>query len=83
MTRAEALDDLTLMLAYLTSWTEKVGPGSVRIAWKGYAFDVLDDLAEQGLISQSKRSKSMYISEEGEERALELMKKYGISIDDE
>lgn len=73
---SETLRDLTLMLIYLTSWREK--PEYAPRAWKGYDFGVLDELEEMELVSGSKRAKSVYMSEEGEQRAKELLAKYGI-----
>ncbi len=64
------------MLMYLTSRVEK--PYSVRWCWKGYDFDVLDQLAAQDLISDSKRAKSVYFTEEGEQRARDLLARYNI-----
>ncbi len=72
----EAIRDLTLMLMYLTSWEER--PYGVRRCWKGYDFDVLNALDEQGLISDSKRAKSVYFTEEGEQRARDLLARYNI-----
>ena len=72
----ETLRELTLMLLYLTSWVEK--PFAVRRTWKGYDFDVLNELAETELISDSKRAKSVYLTEEGEKRAKELLSRYGL-----
>lgn len=78
MTDAEdATRELTLLLAFLTSWQEK--PGLMPRAWKGYSFEMLDELQEQGLIEQSKTAKSLYITPEGEAKAKELLAKYGIS----
>lgn len=75
--RDEALNDLTLMLIYLTSWAEK--PECARRAWKGYDFDVLNELTEKDMIFGSKAAKSIYLTEEGEKRANELLERYGIS----
>src|SRR5262245_12244882 len=50
-----AARDLTLMLAYLASWEE--GPSGARRCWKGFRFEDLDALAEQGLIEDSRRAK--------------------------
>jgi hypothetical protein len=72
----EAIRDLTLMLMYLTSWEER--PYGVRRCWKGYDFDVLNALAEQELISDSKRARSVCFTEEGEHRARDLLAKYKI-----
>jgi hypothetical protein len=71
------VEELTLMLMYLTSWTER--PGDLRRCWKGYEFAVLDHLDEQGLISQSQRAKSAYLTPEGEARARQLLEQWGIA----
>jgi hypothetical protein len=40
---SQHIGNLTLMLLYLTSWEEKDLP-HWRKSWKGYDFDVLDQL---------------------------------------
>jgi len=73
----KSVEELTLLLLYLTSWEEEVMNGSKIIrSWKGYRFEVLNDLEEEGLISQSKKAKSVYLTEEGHKKAKELFKKY-------
>lgn len=66
---------MTLALLYLTSWREGQDANSVRRSWKGYDFDVLNSLDEQGLIYGSHRSKSAYFTEEGVEKAQEILAK--------
>jgi len=75
-TQDEAVQDLTLMLMFLTSWIER--PGELPRCWKGYDFGVLDALAEQGLISDSRRARSAYLTDDGAERARQLLAHYGI-----
>jgi hypothetical protein len=75
--RDEVVQDLTLALMFLTSWAER--PGELRRCWKGYDFDVLDALAEEGLILSSRGAKSAYLTEEGVEQARRLLERYGIS----
>jgi hypothetical protein len=41
---------LTLLLLYLNSWKEKGLGEPVRRAWKGYDFDILNQLEEQDYI---------------------------------
>ena len=72
----ETIKELTLLLIYLTSWQEDVGYTKVQRNWKGYAFEVLDELNEEGYISGSKHAKSVYLTEEGLSKAKDLMKKY-------
>lgn len=75
--RETLLEELTLLVIYLSSWEEQVAPGlTVRRAWKGYLFEVLDELEEQGHISQTRRAKSLTLTEEGVLRAQELEARY-------
>jgi hypothetical protein len=74
----QAVKELTLMLLYLTSWTEKK-PYDYKRSWKGYDFDVLNELADDGVISDSKRAKSVVIYEDGIATAKEHLKKYGLN----
>ena len=85
--------ELTLMLMYLTSWEESLVPGirkkpdhagiypKARICWKGYDFDILNELTDEGLVNAGGRSKSASFTDEGEAKALELLKQYGITVD--
>ena len=69
----QTLEDLTLLLIYLTSWDEKVyGDLTVRRAWKGYLFEVLDALEEAGYLNQTRRAKSVTLTEAGLEQARAL-----------
>ena len=77
---AKTIKELTLMLLYLNSWTEKDFPDNLRRSWKNHDFDTLDELEEEGLVSGSKRAKSVYIGEDGINAARDLLKKYGIEI---
>jgi hypothetical protein len=71
------LEDLTLLVIYLSSWEERLAPDlTVRRAWKGYLFEVLNALEEQGYISQTRRAKSLTLTEEGVRRAQELEERY-------
>ena len=65
MNNSEKTAKLTLLLIYLTGWDEKDLVSNMRRAWKGYDFDTLDELEEDGLISQSKTAKSVYLTEKG------------------
>ncbi|WP_121616005.1 DUF6429 family protein [Virgibacillus halodenitrificans] len=76
----QVVRDLTLMLLYLTSWKEEGIDGEYHRAWKGYPFEVLDQLRdEEELISGSNRSKSVYMGKEAVEEARRLLEKYGVS----
>ena len=73
----QTIKELTLILLHLTSWTEKE-PLNHQRSWKGYDFDILNELADEGLISDSKRAKSVVIYEGGVLKAQDLLKKYGL-----
>ncbi len=77
-----AMEELTMMLIYLSHFTERdrMADPNNKYAWKGYDFDVLNQLDEKDYIRQgSHRSKSMYITKEGETKAKELMEKYNVA----
>lgn len=67
---------LTLALIYLSSWEERQLSSTIRRAWKGYDFDILDQLEEEGLIDFSYKAKSLYLSDEGIRTAVELVKRH-------
>ena len=64
----------------LTSWKEKDPFGDEYMrAWKGYDFDILNKLQDENLIGGSTyKAKSTYLTDNGVEKAKELMKKYNI-----
>ena len=69
--------ELTLMLLYLSRFTqrEKFHEATDFYAWKGYDFDILNELDDADYIRQGNhpsRSKSVYITESGMEQAKEL-----------
>ena len=69
----EAMRELTLMLLYLSRFTqrEKFHEATDFYAWKGYDFDILNELDDADYIRQGNhpsRSKSVYITESGMER---------------
>jgi Domain of unknown function (DUF6429) len=69
--------DLSLMLMYLSSWAER--PGESRRFWKGFDFETLNHLADEGLINDSHRAKSAFLTEDGVRRARELLAQYGLT----
>lgn len=80
----QAIKELTMMLMYLSRFTEKdrFSDGKDNYAWKGYDFSVLNDLTDEDYIRQGShpsRSKSVYITKTGEQLAKELMGKYHIA----
>ena len=72
----QLVEDLTLLLMYLTAWDEKVLDETIKRTWKGYLFESIDSLADKGYIRSSKRSKSVYLTESGEDKAEELKRIY-------
>ena len=77
----EKIKELTLLLLYLTSWKEKdvFGEECMRTQ-KGYDFDVLNELEDERLIGGSThKAKSTYLTENGINKAKDLMKKYDIN----
>ena len=90
--RIEKIKEMTLMLMYLTSWEEHLVPGlrrkpdhtgkypKTRCCWKGYDFDILKALTEDGMVSAEARKGPAVFTEEGVARALELIEQYGIEV---
>ena len=79
----EALRELTMTLIYLSRFSqgEKFNKAKDFYAWKGYDFDILNELDNADYIRQGShpsRSKSVYITESGIEQARNLLAKYGI-----
>jgi ribosomal protein S19E (S16A) len=79
--------ELTLLLIYLTGWEEtkssravvkKTGENSKKQfrAWKGYRYEVLEELEQQGLIYKVPGGKSLLVHDKGKQKARELIKKY-------
>lgn len=83
MDRQTIMHDLTLMLMAASSWEDEFSGLSQRRAWKGYDFDVLDLLEDEGYAGASRRSKSVALSDAGMRRAEELFEQYGIALDPE
>ena len=78
--------ELTMMLLYLSRFKDRDIPSldgrEIFNAWKGYDFDILNELDDEDYIRQGahpSRSKSVYITETGIEMAKELLDKYGIA----
>lgn len=79
----KAMRELTMMLIYLSRFTQgdRFTDTKDFYAWKGYNFDVLNELSDDDYIRQGERpshSKSVYITDGGIEKAKELLNKYGI-----
>jgi hypothetical protein len=67
----QILKDLALLLLYLTSWEEEPirGAPTIRRAWKSHRFEILDALAEEGLLVTPHRAKWVRFTDEGLARA--------------
>jgi len=61
----EQIKELTLVLLYLNSFDD----GGSQRSWKGYDFDDLNKLAEEGYISEGRRAKSVILYDDGIEKA--------------
>lgn len=63
----KAAKELTMLLMYLTRFNERSRfESDLDMAWKGYDFDIINELNEEGYIRQgSHRSKSVAITDEG------------------
>jgi hypothetical protein len=74
------IEELTLLLVYLTSWEENVGTKKKQIkvlhSWKGYPFEVINTLVEKDDLRGSFHAKSVMLTEQGVKRAERLKKKY-------
>ena len=71
--------ELTLLLIYLTGWEEdkRNSPGEkVFRAWKGYKFEILDEIQNQQLIFQIPGGKSLILTDKGKQKAEELRRQY-------
>ena len=80
-TQEEAMNELTLLLLYLVSWEEEPfrGAPTIRRSWKNHRFEILDTLAEEGLLATTHRAKWVQITDAGLARARALQKKYLVS----
>ena len=77
-------DHYELILLYLSRFCEgcKFPEATEFYAWKGYDFDILNDLWDKDYIRQGShpsRTKRVYLTESGLEYARKLLEKYGIS----
>lgn len=80
------ISELTLLLMYLTSWEEeglysdengKIVNGILKNSWKGYSFDVINELTHNGYLFLSNyKNKSVTLTKDGEKLAIELIDKY-------
>ena len=72
------IQDLTLMLMYITSWEET--PSGARKAWKGFSYEAMDALLQAELITSRKADKAVALTKEGIAEARELLRKHGFEV---
>ncbi len=75
----DKIKELNLLLLYLAGWEEDSTkePGKkVYRSWKGYLFEVLNELQDDEMIYQFKNGKSVIILDEGLKKAEKLKQKY-------
>lgn len=78
--REQAIEELSLMLLYLTRFQENNEYCRyLEPSWKGYDFDALNILEEKELLHQPNKSKCVYLSEEGKEYARKLLEEYHLA----
>lgn len=81
--REQAIEELSLMLIYLTRFQDNNEYCRyLENSWKGYDFDTLNALENKELLFQPKKSKCVYLSEEGKETARKLLAEYNIADKD-
>lgn len=77
----QKIKDLSLLLLYLSGWEEdsRKDPGKKIVrSWKGYLFEVLNELQDEDLVYQIKDAKSLIIKDEGIKKAIELKERFSI-----
>ncbi len=82
------IEELTLLLMYLTSWEEEglyydennnLNKDIFKKSWKGYSFDAINELTDKGYLFPRKyKNKSVTFTKEGEKLAKELMERYEV-----
>ncbi len=75
----EKLKELNLLLLYMAAWEEdsRKNPGQkILRSWKGYPFEILNELEQRRYITQHRKSKSVVFTEEGKMKAEEIKRKY-------
>lgn len=78
----ETVKELTLILMYLTSFydSKMAKELDARSAWKGYSFDILNQLNDEELAVGKPCNKSVCLTKEGVELAQQLCQKYNIDL---
>ncbi len=82
-TREQAIEELSLMLIYLTRFQEdNEYCRYLESSWKGYDFAALNEMEQKGFLFQPRKNKCVYLSEEGKEKARQLLAEYNLSDKD-
>ena len=79
--KSKQIEELTLLMLYLTCWVEKdkIFPEGIHRSWKGYPFEALNNLVDKGYLVRVKhpgKSKSVVLTNKGIIKAKEVEKKY-------
>lgn len=82
----KSIEELTLLLMYLTSWEEEnlyydednnMNKDKIKSSWKGYSFEAINELTDKGYLFAAKhKNKSVSLTKEGEKLAEKLIRKY-------
>jgi ribosomal protein S18 acetylase RimI-like enzyme len=81
--REQAIEELSFMLMYLTRFQDNNEfCRYMETSWKSYDFNALDELEKKDLLYQPKKSKCVYLSEEGKVQARKLLDEYQIADKD-
>lgn len=70
------IEKVTLALLYASGWEDEDRTDDKKVfrAWKGYLFDILNNLKEKGYINQFMNQMSVTITENGVDEAKKLYK---------
>jgi hypothetical protein len=75
------IQNLTIMLMYVSSWEEP--PGGARKTWKGFSYEAMDALLQDELIASKKSDKSVALTKDGIAAARELLQKHGFEVEEQ
>ena len=78
----EQIKELTLLLMYATAFKESGQFASDDlISWKGYSFDIMNELDNEEYIYDEKhKNKSVILTDSGIEKAKRIAQKYGVDV---
>ncbi|HBI36018.1 MAG: hypothetical protein A2015_06215 [Spirochaetes bacterium GWF1_31_7] len=73
----DKIDKMTLALMYLTTFSEEICKEKIYRTWKGYDWDALNRLHENGFISDPvSKAKSVSLTDEGRKLSEILFKEF-------